>query len=188
MSGPNPKQIDLDQAAIMRHAMKAGLRSVPVFSRAFGVGLVQVEEAMAGIWPEPVSSPEPDAGEAPEVLGLNLKVGASSGEIETIRRQMATLATRLGVTIHSEFNGQGWLACPGEEIARVYMRNVAAVTQEAPAETEWETVFSTNSERLERFPAEGGWIYRSTQWTEHDYESPGPCERSESSVFVAGPR
>ena len=53
----------------------------------------------------------------------------------------------------------------------------------------WETVYDPGpgaGELLERHRVHGGWLFRSTQWSERDHEDPGPVERTESMTFVPG--
>jgi hypothetical protein len=58
--------------------------------------------------------------------------------------------------------------------------------EEAP---EWESAAETLSDScLERIVVPGGWLYRSTQWTNTEREDEGPPVRTESMVFVADPR
>jgi len=61
----------------------------------------------------------------PEPLNLSIRVDGGQ-HIPTIKSEMAVLANRLGVTVHGEFNDEGFIACPGESVARVYMKRMHA--------------------------------------------------------------
>jgi hypothetical protein len=176
--------LNLDQLALMRHAMEAGLRSVPVYSRAFGLTLEEVEGVMGQIVMGVAPSTPPAGEPGLERLGLSIKVGAGSGQISGIKREMAVLANRLGVTVHSELNDELCMACPGEKTARVYMtRKPDDPTPTPEPKNRWETVYSADGEILERFPTPVGWIYRSTQWIPGD-EHESSTERTESMIEV----
>jgi hypothetical protein len=171
-----------DQIAVMRHAMQAGLGSVPVFARAFGLTLSEIEKVMDEIRPKAAERSSSSASR----LGLSIEVSADAGgQISEIKKEFAVLANRLGVTVHGELNDELCMACPGEQVARVYMKKRTPTPKPEP-KLEWETLYSPDhgNESLERWPVPRGWIYRSTQWTNRDHDDPGPSERTESMTTV----